>query len=292
MSSSETAKKMGATREDTFSFDPETLVVVTDENHPLYDPRVKLPLEEATIASIQKFGVIMPVIVRKNGDKYEVVDGRQRVLHAREANRRFKEEGKALIKVPSRIRRAAGDLDTVGVMITTNEVRLDDTVAAKAKKLQKLLALGATEAEAAVVFGCTTASIKNYLAFLDCAPIVQKAIEEHVVPASVAKTLAKVDREEQAKTLSEMVAAGATKGRAAAKAVKKGKGAITKPSATPTRATLRWWLKELLVEAAKSTAGGTGLACAVLATALGEDSNYRLTVGIGRSWKRAVETTS
>lgn len=87
------AKKtaIDAPRENMFRVEPEKMVLVTDENHPLYDPRVHLPLRENLVLNIMAHGVKEPILIRKNGDTFEVVDGRQRVKHAIEANKRLNE---------------------------------------------------------------------------------------------------------------------------------------------------------------------------------------------------------
>lgn len=73
-------------------FDPESLHLVTDTSHPLYDERVHLPLSESVILNIMELGVIEPIIVWKDPEsgKTCVVAGRQRVKNATEANARRK----------------------------------------------------------------------------------------------------------------------------------------------------------------------------------------------------------
>ena len=66
---------------------PEQLILITDPNHPDYDPRVTRPINEERVQSILKFGVMVPVKVRKVVDGWVVVDGRGRVKDAVEANR-------------------------------------------------------------------------------------------------------------------------------------------------------------------------------------------------------------
>jgi ParB family chromosome partitioning protein len=91
-------------RLNAFAVDPDNLIIIgldTDDGpeHPLYDERVKLPLDESTVLNIMAIGVKEPVLVRKTDGNPEVVDGRRRTMHAREANRRLRELGeKTLIE--------------------------------------------------------------------------------------------------------------------------------------------------------------------------------------------------
>ena len=52
----------------------------------IYQPRIKF--EESKIKelskSIEKFGIIQPLILRKNGEKYEIIDGERRYKAAKE----------------------------------------------------------------------------------------------------------------------------------------------------------------------------------------------------------------
>lgn len=55
-----------------FWFYPEDIVLITDPEHPLYDKRVLLPINEPMVASIMLDGqgVIEPVVVTKwNGEE-------------------------------------------------------------------------------------------------------------------------------------------------------------------------------------------------------------------------------
>ena len=85
------------------SFDPAKLKLVTDEKHPLYDPRVDLPLSDEMVASIMLKGVVKPIIVWKDPESGEtvVVDGRQRVRNAIEANKRLRKRGASIALEPA-----------------------------------------------------------------------------------------------------------------------------------------------------------------------------------------------
>jgi ParB family chromosome partitioning protein len=194
-----------APRANLFLMDPENLVLITDKKHPLYDPRVEWPVSDSMVASVMAKGVIEPVIVRKEGSEIVVIDGRQRTKAALEANKRLRAEGAPTVRVPTIVRREE-DAEAFSTSVVLNEIRQADDVLTKAQKAQKLLNMGRSEKEVAADFGVTTVSIKNWLAVLELAPEVRKAVSDDLVSAHDAvKTLGKLDREEQVKGLSKLI---------------------------------------------------------------------------------------
>jgi ParB family chromosome partitioning protein len=215
------------TRLNAFGMDPEDLVVVGFDTkdgpeHPLYDERVNLPLEESMVCNLMVHGVLEPVLVRKNGDVAEVVAGRRRVLHAREANKRLKKQGSELLRVPCFVKRG-DDGALMGVSISENEIRRDDVLSAKADKLRRYLATGKSEKDAAVAFGVSHQTIKNWGKLSDLSREVVKAIENGDVPASAGYSLAELPRDEQREKLAELLKSGSTTVRAAKSATKAAK---------------------------------------------------------------------
>jgi ParB family transcriptional regulator, chromosome partitioning protein len=207
---SDVKKAYGAAgRDELLWFHAESLVLIEDPKHPLYDERIHLPIDEAMVLSIMANGIYEPVVVRKNGETgkgapiVEVVDGKQRVKHAREANRRLKAQGKELVLVPA-VRRRGEDADLFGCMITTNDVRRDDSPLVRARKCARYLALGRSEQQAAVTFGVTTTTIRSWLELLECSKEVQAMVEKGEMPASIAVKLAKLPREEQPAVLEKL----------------------------------------------------------------------------------------
>lgn len=245
----ELSKSLGAAAQKSMPlFDPESLTLITDKKHPLYDERIEWPVQEAMVRSVMIHGVIEPVIVRKNGLKkdgspiVEVVDGRQRVKAALEANKRLKAEGSNPIRVPA-VSRSGEDVALMGVMITANEIRRGDEIVVKAKKAQRLIDNGATEEDAADQFGVDVATIKNWLVLGDCCADVIKAISSGELAVDVARKMAKLSREDQKELLEKMRKKGATKGRKAGKAVADATG---KPStALMGKKPIKWMLHNL-----------------------------------------------
>lgn len=186
---------------------PENLTVVTDEQHPLYDPRVDLPVDEALVQSIMVSGIIEPILVVKSPEdgKILVVLGRQRVKATLEANKRLKKSGSEPILVPCQMRRGFGDgTELFGLSVTENELRQADTPLGRAQKMKRLLDRGRSEAQVAVTFGCSVATVKNLLGILDATAAVRKAVDKGEVSASEAYKLAKLEPEEQRKKVEKL----------------------------------------------------------------------------------------
>lgn len=203
---------LDAKRLTAFAMDPNNLIIIgldtkDDARHPLYDERIKLPLAETMVLNVAHNGVIEPVIVRKNGDRVEVVDGRQRVRAAREANKRLKKEGAALIEVPVVVRRG-DDGGMLGVMISANENRVDDGVPVKLQKLQRFMALGKNEKDASIAFGVELQTIKGWLALLEAGPEVKQALASKTLSQSAAIRIAKLPREQQSEAVTAATANG------------------------------------------------------------------------------------
>jgi len=190
--------------------------------HPLYDERIKMPLSEDMVLDIMARGVMEPILVRKSNDAVQVVDGRRRVMHAREANKRLKEP----VLVPYVLRKGETDLQSIGVGISANEHRLEDPPMARARKLEKFLAAGGVDEDAAIHFAVTKAAIGQWKKMLTLAPKVQKYIDQRKISASAASKLADLDHEAQIEAAEKMIAEGTTTvGDAKAKAKNKKKRA-------------------------------------------------------------------
>jgi len=187
-------------RKDLLNFDPDDLELIEDPNHILFDPRVHLPVDEGFVESISK-GISTPIRVRRNGDKMQVVVGRQRVKAARIAKKRGVE-----ILVPAWVVRGT-DAELYDMIVEENEQREDTPPTMRALQAQKLLNLGRSEEEVAKRF--RVGSIKNILAILDLHPEVQKAVDEKAFSASLAAVeLVKLPREEQVEEMNKLLASG------------------------------------------------------------------------------------
>lgn len=199
-------------KRDAYMFDPDDLVLVTDEKSPLFDERVELPLDENLVLNLMfapdgvPQGVLEPILVVRNAEtgKVEVMDGRQRVKAAREANKRLKKAGLEQIRVPGMVSRARGH-QAMGMLISANEHRQDDSPLGKAKKAQRYLELGRDESEIATLFGISKASVKNLLSLLDAPAAVRNAVESGKISTSDGYKLAKLEPEEAKEKVAELI---------------------------------------------------------------------------------------
>ncbi len=220
------------------SFYPEKLTVIIDPAHPLYDERHKLPYDEATVLNMMAFGVLEPIIVTRDTESGAVlvVDGRQRVKNATEANRRLAEQGRPLLLVPATTRKGDSPAVLMGVMVATNQLRQEDPPMVIARKMQSMKNLGVDDAAVAIAFGCNPKTVDGYLALLDCAKPVQKAIEGQFIGVTDARYLSRLTPQQQADKVAEIIRNVAGKeGHARAKAKREvlaSAAPVGKPSAS------------------------------------------------------------
>lgn len=197
------------TRRSYLSMHPSSLTVVgvdtTDgPEHPLWDERIHLPVNESLVASIIADGIIEPVIGETDGDRTLVVAGRQRVLHARLAQARGHD-----VRVPVILRR--GDAKAMmGVAITENEIRTGDTPITRAKKALRMVNLGASEAEVAQKFGVKPETISEWLKLTELDPKVQAQVHSGEIGVNAGLAIAELPRSAQASIVDTLKAEGVT----------------------------------------------------------------------------------
>ncbi|MEI7252381.1 hypothetical protein [Pectobacterium versatile] len=193
---------------NVLNFVPENLYMTDDPAHPLYDERIYLPLSESMVLNIMDQGVIEPIVIWKDketGTVY-VVDGRQRVKHAREANRRLADQGKPCLMVPAVVR--IGSVHRAKeAAISANEIHIPDTPLGRAKKMASMLALSYDESDLALYFGCSAQTVTATLALLDCTQAVQDAVESGQINTGHARQLAQLPPDDQREKVKELVQA-------------------------------------------------------------------------------------
>ncbi len=192
-----------ATRLNAFSIEPERLTLIDDPKHHLYDERIKLPIDEHLVLNIMVHGVKIPVLATKEGELLIVVDGRQRVKAAIEANKRLKKDGSEPIKVKMILERG-DEADLFGICILANEMRQEDDVVLKARKAKRLLDMNSDKKRCANIFGVSVLQIERWLKVLDLAAPVIRAIEAGEITATAASELSNLTREAQIEALAEL----------------------------------------------------------------------------------------
>lgn len=204
-------------------FDPEDLVLVDDQGSAIFDERINLEIKEEFILNIMAYGVIEPIVVRKNPEtgKTEVVAGRRRTLGCREANKRLKKKGEEPHWIPAVVKRGESHV-LAGVMISENAHREDDTPLGQAKKVARYLDLGRSEEEAAIAIGKSVSTVKNLLRLLEAPADVRRAVENGKISAADGYKLAKLEPDEAKKRLAKLPPPGeTTKGKKTRSAARK-----------------------------------------------------------------------
>ena len=147
--------------------------------------------------SIKAHGVIQPIIVRKIGDKYEIIAG----------ERRYKASAMAgLTKIPAIIRNL-DDKETSKVALLENLQRKDLTPIEEARTYQKIIELDdMTQEELGKTMGKSQASIANKMRLLSLPDEVQEALLEDRISERHARSLLNLKNpEEQIAMLQEII---------------------------------------------------------------------------------------
>lgn len=186
---------------------PEQLenIVVPREGHPLFDREGNdLEVSERLVQSIMACGVKAAIKLRKEGEAYLIVDGRQRHKALIEANKRLKKAGSELHSCRAELE--LGDQSAaLGVCIALNAIRRVPSILAQAELCRQYLETGRSEEEAANRFGVTMQTISNWKATDTLSAGVKKAINEGVISASAAVKWKDLPPSEQNEKLADAV---------------------------------------------------------------------------------------
>lgn len=213
---------LDAKRETMYRVDPDTLTIIgldtTDgPEHPLWDERIKLPLDESMVLNIMEFGVREPVIVvvqGKGDDRIAaVVDGRRRVMHNREANKRLVKVGGKPHQTPLIAEKGMSESEQMLLSVSLNEIRKDDPVMVKAAKAARMKARGNSYAEIAIAFGVETQTVALWVNINSLTDTVKKSVNEGRITPTAAGALAGLTPEKQKETLTELLAEAETSGK-------------------------------------------------------------------------------
>lgn len=210
----------------TLSPSDKRIVLVNDKTSPLYDERLELPVSEELALSIAREGQLQNGKVRKNGDKLEILDGRQRFralllvnqwITAKDPRVAFR--GGVLAEFRFEIVRPEDEQAAVRQTLAAN-LRIEDTPMVRARRIARAIRWGVTEEDCRIAYGFKSATtVQNILALLDCAPIVQAALDKGELPETVARSFVGLDHKKQVELLAEMKAKGVMRGASAARAV-------------------------------------------------------------------------
>lgn len=131
--------------------------------------------------SISAHGVLQPIVVRKMGDRYQIVSGERRWRAARLAG---------LDRIPAVQRHVVSDSEMLELALVENVQRRDLDPIERARGFKQLMdALGITQEAVAVKVGLKRATVANHLRLLDLPESVQVAVGKGLMSMGHARAL-------------------------------------------------------------------------------------------------------
>jgi len=119
-------------------------------------------------ASLKQCGMIQPIVVRRRGDRYELITGERRWMAAQQAG---------FLKIPAIIREVE-DQNLLQVTLVENIQRKELTPIEEASAYQQLLHSDLTQEEVAQKVGKDRATIANFLRLLKLPAEIQQWLQE------------------------------------------------------------------------------------------------------------------
>jgi len=181
------------------NIEKEILEISIDDIIPnRFQPREKFEEKDLNelAQSIKEHGVINPIVVRKIGDKYEIVAGERRHKASILA-------GKNLIPA---IVANINDYESAEIALIENIQRKDLTPIEEAKTYQTILKIGAlTQDKLAQRMGKTQPTIANKLRLLELDKGVQQALLDGKISERHARSLLSVENKDKQKELLEKI---------------------------------------------------------------------------------------
>lgn len=161
--------------------------LVKDPSHPLFDSRVNNPPCETRIRNFRANGIQKPIVVRKvdtveidgvKYDKFEIIEGRQRVINGCELSRRLEEEHGHRVPVAIKLTVFKGSLQEALEIMASSFIRTPDAELSEALKMASLYKLSQDLDYIATQFGASVATVKNRLKLASIPPEAQKLVRE------------------------------------------------------------------------------------------------------------------
>jgi len=235
-----------------FYMDPDKLTVVTDQSSPYYDPRVRLPVDDALVNSAITVGIYEPVIVTVLEQGKEriaiVVDGKQRVRAAQAAKELLRKQGNTkranTIVVPVIGEKKMDDALVDTLRVTLNELRQETPPLMRAEEASRMVARGSPLAAVAELFQVKPQTIQAWIKVHKASASVRKAVQQGAITMTQAENVVAGQTDEEQEKLLEAVLAEATNGGrtmpvSKIKAVKKARKKNQDIQLAPSRRVLR-----------------------------------------------------
>lgn len=144
--------------------------------------------EGAFVASVKKWGVIVPIIVKPSGnDKYAIVDGRRRFLAA---------VGTGMTMIPAQIAESEEPINNAVITLLTNEHRGRNPVA-ELEAIETLIHSGHTEQDIAQALNIGVGTIRKRMKLAVAPEPVRAAIKSGSLTVGTAERIAALPKSVQ-----------------------------------------------------------------------------------------------
>jgi ParB family transcriptional regulator, chromosome partitioning protein len=145
------------------------------------------------IPSIKERGILQPLLVRPNGQGYEIVAGRRRFLAACE----LEKEGTAIEAVPCAVMAKGDDAAAVEASLIENIAHLPMDEMDQFEAFQRLLKEGRSVEDIAHVFGVTELTVKRRLAIANLHPKIRQLYRAEEIDAETLRSLTLATKQQQ-----------------------------------------------------------------------------------------------
>jgi ParB family transcriptional regulator, chromosome partitioning protein len=145
------------------------------------------------IPSIKERGILQPLLVRPNGQGYEIVAGRRRFLAACE----LEKEGTAIEAVPCAVMAKGDDAEAVEASLIENVAHLPMDEMDQFEAFQRLLKEGRSIEDIAHVFGVTELTVKRRLAIANLHPKIRQLYRAEDIDAETLRALTLATKQQQ-----------------------------------------------------------------------------------------------
>ena len=160
--------------------------IITNPNQPRTNFDQKA-LDELSI-SIKQLGLIQPITVRKNGDKFDLISGERRYRASKQAG---------LKKLPAFVR-LANDQELLEMALVENIQRKDLDPIEIALSFEKLIEeINITQENLSSRVGKDRSTITNYLRLLKLSPIIQTGIRDGIISMGHGRALISLEEQEK-----------------------------------------------------------------------------------------------
>ncbi|PQL91726.1 ParB/RepB/Spo0J family partition protein [Apibacter adventoris] len=168
--------------------------IITNPNQPRTNFDSKA-LEELSV-SIKQLGLIQPITVRKNGEKYDLISGERRFRASKLAG---------LKKLPAFVR-LANDQELLEMALVENIQRRDLDPIEIALSFEKLIEeIHITQENLSNRVGKDRSTITNYLRLLKLSPIIQTGIRDNIITMGHGRALISLEDSQQQLAIYEKI---------------------------------------------------------------------------------------